>query len=655
MPGKTNREEAPGGGRDNTNTPNKDAKRLMVEEIEALKKALEAKDKAIEAKDKAIEAKDKAIEAKDKVFKKAIEAKDKAIEAKDKVFKKALEAKDKVIEAKDKAFKKALEAKDKVIEEKDYECSVKEMLENYKDFPEIMQNTAATPSVSNNSNGHKQILHVDAIIHPMKANFAKYFDQFEINLTHKNGDLVKSTITPRMKDRTKLPNFNEGSVAFHVVCTLHDVLSCLGLSSDTEVGQEMSIFALRPDIVVVRHLNQIIMVVEVKNPGRDGSHVVTNASAAGQVYNYAKGLQQMGIDHPFVCLSTYSHMTIWSLEESSDNIFHKAVAILKEGRFNKASQNGERKENPSPEKNGIKIVPCDIYRKGMHAAVESSKQDETECPTIYHSSTFVLQGMFKALYFAIVCGIVAVEDSKKEDHKLIPEEGESVDRCMAMLQERSFSWKTLKCTASYCLQKNWQPNRKVFLHCVLGHGSSGKVYLGSDINGCMFAVKLYLFDKKIMESYSPNDNIEEKEKQKISATKRRDDEVAKWKQMYPSYRKCIYGGFLCEVPCLIMPYVAPIPMKRRVELIDKIEKELHRFAHEQFVYKQSDLRWRHIGLRKDQSGEEKIILIDMESMVSGAHLSQEGIKEQVAKFVKELKERAVNEPLNPAQELIHQS
>jgi hypothetical protein len=637
MPGKTNREEAPGGDRDNTNTPNKDAsimhknKRLTtekVEEIEELKKALEAKDKALEAKDK-------------------------------------------VIEAKDKALKKAIEA----IEAKDYACSVKEMLENYKDFPEIMRNTAATPSVSsNNSNGSsfkndgdgeqtkkqavpikKPILHVDAIIHPMKANFAKYLDQFEINLTHKNGDLVKSTITPRMEGRTKLPNFNEGSIAFHVVCTLHDVLLCLGLSSDTEVGQEMSIFALRPDIVVVRHLNQIIMVVEVKNPGQDGSHVVTNASAAGQVYNYAKGLQQMGIDHPFVCLSTYSHMTIWALEESSEDIFKKAVAILKEGRINKASQNGEKKENPSPEKNGIKIVPCDIYRKGMHATVESSKQDESECPIIYHSSTFVLQGMFKALYFAIVCGIVAVEDSKKEDHKLIPEEGESVDRCMAMLQESSFSWKTLKCTASYCLQKNWQPNRKVFLHCVLGHGSSGKVYLGSDINGCMFAVKLYLFDEKIMQSFSQKDNSEEKEKQKMLATKRRDDEVAKWKQMYPSYRKCIYGGFLCEVPCLIMPYVAPIPMNRRVELIDKIEKELQRFAGEQFVYKQSDLRWRHIGLRKDQSGDEKIILIDMESMVSGAHLSQEGIKEQVEKFVKELKERAVNEPLNPAQEIIHQS
>jgi len=58
---------------------------------------------------------------------------------------------------------------------------------------------------------------------------------------------------------------------------------------------------------------------------------------------------------------------------------------------------------------------------------------------------------------------------------------------MPVVKQHSLNWETLTCTATYQLKRKWQANLKVYLHCVLGQGCSGKVYLGSDSVGKMFA------------------------------------------------------------------------------------------------------------------------------------------------------------------------
>ena len=108
-----------------------------------------------------------------------------------------------------------------------------------------------------------------------------------------------------------------------------------------------------------------------------------------------------------------------------------------------------------------------------------------------------------------------------------------------------------------------------------------------------------------------------------------------------------------------MPYVASIPVERRKSLLPKIRKELQRFAVAGLSYRNSDVRWRHIGLRKDHHGEEQIVLVDLESMQS-QHKDKQVVGspskdeiEAVKSAVCELARRAAGEPVQDPKELIH--
>ena len=87
-----------------------DDKKVLVEEIEQLKKALEQKDKALEQKKKALEQKKKALEQKDK----ALEQARNALEQQDKKYEKALKAErkkqDEALEQNDKKHERTLHA-----------------------------------------------------------------------------------------------------------------------------------------------------------------------------------------------------------------------------------------------------------------------------------------------------------------------------------------------------------------------------------------------------------------------------------------------------------------------------------------------------------------------------------------------------------------
>ena len=254
--------------------------------------------------------------------------------------------------------------------ELDANVSVKKLLETFNGIPPMETNTSATPSLNSQpsakSTGKRNQArrgaaveaskmipktavddkvdkqrHAPAVIQNLENKILNYMEQCSLNLKDGNDELVKSMITSISlgKDSTnkeaELSNFNKASVSLHVTHLLQDVLQCLHLSSTVDVGQEISIFSMRPDVVVVRWQATIILVIEVKNPGEDGKLVVQDNRAAGQVYDYSMGLYQMGITHPFVCLSTYDYMRIGTLVASPGAIFPNALEKLKNGTIRK--------------------------------------------------------------------------------------------------------------------------------------------------------------------------------------------------------------------------------------------------------------------------------------------------------------------------------
>ena len=131
----------------------------------------------------------------------------------------------------------------------------------------------------------------------------------------------------------------------------------------------------------------------------------------------------------------------------------------------------------------------------------------------------------------------------------------------------------------------------------------------------------------------------------------RAEEAKKWKLFYPSYVMAVQSGELLGVPCLAMSYVASFPSSRRLDLLDKIQQELTRVAGMGYSYRETDLRWRHIGLRKDKNGNEIVILVDLESMdyCGDGKLG----KEDVSSAVEQLRTSAQDEPVNAGQHFVH--
>ena len=55
-----------------------------------------------------------------------------------------------------------------------------------------------------------------------------------------------------------------------------------------------------------------------------------------------------------------------------------------------------------------------------------------------------------------------------------------------------------------------------------------------------------------------------------------------------------------------MPFIALIPLRQQNDLLPQIQKEMERVWDLGYVYKKTNIRWRHIGLQKDADNKETI-------------------------------------------------
>ena len=86
------------------------------------------------------------------------------------------------------------------------------------------------------------------------------------------------------------------------------------------------------------------------------------------------------------------------------------------------------------------------------------------------------------------------------------------------------------------------------------------------------------------------------------------------------------------IPALLMVYGKQLDAEQRKANLEVVEKELKRFAEMGYVYKDSDLRWRHVVVYNG-----KIILIDLESLVAVKDKSEKEKLDLVADQMKRLK------------------
>ena len=643
-------------------------KRLLAEKIEEnkekerLKAENKEKDEKIKAKEEENKEKDEKIKAKDVL----------------------LEAKDAVITQKDAENKKLIEE----IKYKDECASIESVWNTFHGFPPMKVNSDARPSARETSRAQSNIdegaiadgdtgrgkkrqsrdgsetatgpqkkafsRHEAARAKNLQPSLSEHIKDMVVNYKDRDGSLLKSGFSSEIgrwneRHTRKLSNFNEASPALYMHIALKDLINCLGLSGILETGMEVSIFSLRPDIIAVRYSTQIILVLEIKNPGSERNDAVTIPVALGQQYDYAMGMRRMGIDIPFVVLTTYTRLQVGTLNPDVTDTVKKALQRLKEGNGEwRIRQEEPKKPNVSPEKKGACLdrIPDD----SIQDLPEDTKQDEIEnkdeiAPKserhIFISDVFENTDLVKALYLSIACGLVSAEETTGIDRRLVPDEGEEFSGDFGRVKVDGFTW-TTHCArrATYALKRNWRKDQIVFLHAVLGIGGSGKVYLCSDTQGRMFATKLYLHTAEVMSNYDPQENQKafQDAGEKAEAHAQRERKI--WTELYPEYAKSVYVSKLFDTVCVMMPVVAPIPHDRRREkgMIVKIRTEMTRIAQIGYVYENNDLRWRHFGLRK-RDREERVVFVDLASLTRHS-LGEAELQDLLSQQMSELWRRA---------------
>jgi hypothetical protein len=124
---------------------------------------------------------------------------------------------------------------------------------------------------------------------------------FEANARTKDGKLEFSSLLVEQYSSPVFPKLtyqNEATVQIYVRALIRDALKSMTCHQSIQVFCEMTIFSLRPNLIVVMHpALGVILVVEVKNPGEK---VFTSKHIAGQCYDYLKGMVRLGHSTPFV-------------------------------------------------------------------------------------------------------------------------------------------------------------------------------------------------------------------------------------------------------------------------------------------------------------------------------------------------------------------
>ena len=169
-----------------------------------------------------------------------------------------------------------------------------------------------------------------------------------------------------------------------------------------------------------------------------------------------------------------------------------------------------------------------------------------------------------------------------------------------------------------------------YLLAHVGRGSCGKVFLVSSTAGSMGAVKLRIPARPT--EYTAEDRQEQEKNNLEDKRTEQNNEFNRWHKLYPKVpcREMVMNG----VPALLMVYGEELDAEQRKENLEVVEKELKRFVEMGYVYKDSDLRWRHVVLYNGN-----LILIDRESLVEVKDKSEKEKLDLVEDQMKRLKIR----------------
>ena len=437
-----------------------------------------------------------------------------------------------------------------------------------------------------------------------------------------------------------LAYINEACVQNLVLKVVEDAVRCSGLEKLLKTHQEMSVFSSVPDVVVVS-LNdgKPLFFVEVKTPERNAGEVFQAADVINQVFNYLMAFKRMGQETPVGALCTYDMLTIVTVDDITQNpnkTTHNALITRFKEKFKNESQVTETlalekktscdTDVPSPLKKKANLIDDKTCRNG------AKDEDQVVDSKIFMSKRFtadsggVLKGVIAVLYAAR-----EYNKSLDDDDVLLEVvEGDSLTGLvLPRVSKDGMKWVTVANGVHVSYKQFPKADADYFyLIAHVGRGSCGKVFSVSSTEGRMGAVKLRIPARPT--EYTADDRQEQETKNLADKTAEQNNEFNRWRELYPKLpcREMVMNG----IPALLMVYGKQLDAEQRKANLEVVEKELKRFAEMGYVYKDSDLRWRHVVVYNG-----KIMLIDLESLVAVKDKSEKEKLDLVADQMKRLK------------------
>lgn len=493
-----------------------------------------------------------------------------------------------------------------------------------KSLPRIF--SEAIPELSKGNAKLQSTAHVEDIGHDDAAVFVTELslpDDEEQELYFAPGaEQEQSFVLMELGKSDRFTYQNETKVQNLVAACLKDALEYLGLWGELGVESEWSVFAYRPDIVVVSHsVHGFVLVVKVKKPGCE---VFVSHEVGGQVYDYLVGNLAIGVSCPFAVLSSYDEMCIAYLDDNGtsrevlernaknlglavdQDIMNKFIVPIDTDKGN--SDNGlSTRDEPivaaSPQSKLNRVFDFDDNAGDGKVQEDDEDEDRDDDPDyerrICYTQTFGREDAMKVLTLAIRCGLESV--AKSEPRHVPPHETSAEGSC-PVVNATGMCWTNIPKTITFKYDKFPGPQtEKYYLWRDLGRGKKGRVFLGVNSTGKTCAAKFFLID------YGTDHRKEEitqeareawKAAQLLATKAEADKEEAYWGQVYgDAFKSQTRVVQLNGLWCLLMPYFDPIWDSEREGYLDQIEQHLNVFKSLRLRYSSDDLRWRHFGVR----------------------------------------------------------
>ena len=495
----------------------------------------------------------------------------------------------------------------------------------------------------------------------------------------------------------------EADICSLIRCACVDAIAILeaegGLFKKGELSAklERSLFACRPDIMVVRDTNGIgLLAVEVKQPIPSAGEnlvpqtLVEKPKVLGHAFDHAMAMDAFGQGTAIVIITSFSESYLCSLNESDfkeeeeeegnesdikergdgDEItkskdvrltqsppekktpmmFTRAPTVSYDGSSSRSSSN-----NSPPTSSLASESPDDLglFTKGTNNRL------------LYRSKSYQPHLLVKLVYSALKVAKKKYKDSTRTIYELSPEKAYVFPKALRVVEDiAGYFWGDLRVKldqkiVSQSVGRN-DPLRKrtatektvddndeksYYIIGSLGHGATSNVYQALNSSGKQVALKVYVNNR----DNNTGDLMTKASFEKVAklATKTEADNL---RTFYPFLKEEVKVVKLFGLYCVVMPLFEPVAKEKRTDQLPKIKDVLTRtFQQQKKKYKDEDIRWRHVGNYKDNKGGQHCILYDLSDLDGLSDSVNSG--SFVAELLKQFSERIPepqrnNMPLN---------